>query len=97
MSFLPIRELRSSTEKLDSIIKRDGKAIITNHGKPAYIMLGVDENTFEDTLIDLRIIEGRRAIANIQNKAKEAGLDKLTIDEIDKEIAAARRERLWQL
>ncbi len=53
MIFLPIRELRRSTEKLDSIIREDGKAVIANHGKPASIMIGVDEDSFEETLMQL--------------------------------------------
>ena len=93
MGFLPIRELRSSTEKLDRIIEEDGKAIITNHGKPAYIMIGVNEHTFEETLLQLRIMQGKLAVASIRAKAKEIGLDTLTTDEINKEISAARKER----
>ena len=93
MAFLTMRELRSSTEKLDTIIKKDGKAVITNNGKPAYIMLGVDEYSLEDTLIELRILEGKRAVAAVQQRAKDNGLDELTLDDINAEIKAIRKAR----
>jgi PHD/YefM family antitoxin component YafN of YafNO toxin-antitoxin module len=88
-----MRELRSSTEKLDRAIREDGRVVITNNGKPAYVMLGVDEAGFDRTIIDLDRMRFQKATRELQAQAKEAGLDKMTMEEINQEIAAVRAER----
>ena len=92
MTFLKIRDLRGSTALLDRALEQDGRAVITNHGKPAYVMISVDEQSLEETLMELRILEGKRAIARIQAESKRKGLDNLTLDEINQEIYASRKE-----
>jgi antitoxin (DNA-binding transcriptional repressor) of toxin-antitoxin stability system len=93
MKFISIRELRNSTAQLDEMIARDGSAVITNSGKPAYLMLGIDEESFEDMILDLSRIRASRATRAIQRRAKREGLDKLSLDEINAEIALSRAER----
>lgn len=93
MKFLSIRELRNSTQRLNEYITSDGSLVITNNGKPTYVMLGIDEDNFEDTIIDIRRIKARQATTRIQKKAIGNGLDKLSMDDIDAEIKAARKER----
>jgi hypothetical protein len=93
MKFLSIRELRNSTQRINEYIASDGSLVITNNGKPAYVMLGIDEDNFEDTIIDIRRIKARQATTQIQKKAMRNGLDKLSMDDIDAEIKAARKER----
>jgi PHD/YefM family antitoxin component YafN of YafNO toxin-antitoxin module len=93
MKFMSIRELRSSTQKINEYLASDGSLVITNNGKPAYVMLGVNEDSFEDTMLSLKRIKAKQATAQIQRKAAAQGLDKLTIEEIDAEIKEARRER----
>jgi antitoxin (DNA-binding transcriptional repressor) of toxin-antitoxin stability system len=93
MVFMSMRELRSSTEKLDRAIKKDGRVVITNNGKPTYVMLGVDEASFDRTIIDLDRMRFQKATEEMQAQAKAAGLDKMTMEEINREIAAVRAER----
>jgi antitoxin (DNA-binding transcriptional repressor) of toxin-antitoxin stability system len=93
MKFISVRELRNSTAQLDEMIAKDGSVIVTNSGKPAYLMLGIDEESFEDTVLDLSRIRAFRATRMIQKMAKREGLDKLSLDEINAEIAEYRAER----
>jgi len=93
MGFLALRELRGSTAHIDQIIARDGSVIVTNNGKPAYIMLDIDEANFEETLIDLRRVRAKRAAVRMQHAAAGVGNDTLTLDEINLEIAADRAAR----
>lgn len=93
MIFMSMRELRSSTEKLDRAIKDDGRVIITNNGKPAYVMLGVNEASFEKTIIDLDSIRMKITTEEMRAQAKAAGADKMTLDEINREIEASRSAR----
>lgn len=93
MGFLALRELRGSTARIDQIIERDGSVIVTNNGKPAYLMLGIDEVDFEDTLIDLRRVRAKRALARMHRTSANLGNDTLSMDDIDAEIAADRVAR----
>jgi prevent-host-death family protein len=88
-----MRELRSSTEKLDRALRDDGRVIITNNGKPAYVMLDVDEAGFENTIVNLDRMRMKIATEEMWAQAKAAGADKMTLEEIDQEIAASRAER----
>jgi len=93
MGFLALRELRGSTKRIDQIIERDGSVIVTNNGKPAYLMLGIDEANLEDTIIDLRRMRAQRAVTRIQRNAAERGTSTLRLDDINAEIAADRLDR----
>lgn len=93
MGFVALRELRGSTAHIDQIIERDGSVIVTNNGKPAYLMLGINEANFEETIIDLRRIRANRAIARMQRAAADRGNDVLSLAEINAEIAADRSTR----
>jgi prevent-host-death family protein len=88
-----MRELRSSTEKLDRAVKDGGRVVITNNGKPAYVMLGVDEASFERTIIDLDSIRMKITTEEMRAQSKAAGADKMTLEEINREIEAYRAER----
>jgi len=93
MKFLSIRELRSSTGQLKELLSRDGKIVLTTNGKPAALMIEVTEESFEDVLTDIRAARVRRAIRQLQEQAVASGLDHLSLDDINDEIAAARHER----
>jgi len=47
MEFLTIREFSKAPKIALSKLARDGKAVLTNNGKPAAIMLNVDTENFE--------------------------------------------------
>ena len=93
MQFLSIRELRSSTAQIKEMLSADGKIVLTTNGKPTALMIEVNEDSFEDALIDLRVAKARRAIRLLQKQSVRAGLDHMTLDDINDEITAARREK----
>ncbi|MDR0490679.1 MAG: hypothetical protein LBH28_05480 [Oscillospiraceae bacterium] len=94
MKFLSIRELRSSTAQIKEMLSDDGKVVLTTNGKPAALMIEVSEDSIEDVLIDLRAAQARRSIRQLQEQSAREGLDSMTLDDINDEIAAARRERV---
>ncbi|MDR1453496.1 MAG: type II toxin-antitoxin system Phd/YefM family antitoxin [Candidatus Margulisbacteria bacterium] len=93
MKFLSIRELRTSTNKLKSLLAKNGNIIVTTNGKPLSLMLPVDETNMDETLSAVRQAEMRRLISKMQTQSVKSGTDKMTMTEIDAEIAASRRER----
>ena len=92
MKFLTIRELRSSTSQLSEMLSNDGKVVLTTNGKPAALIIKIDESSFEDVLMAIRAVQSRRAIRQLQEHAVQTGLNHMTLDDINAEIAAARSE-----
>jgi len=93
LKFLSMRELRTATGEIKDILSDNGKIVVTNNGKPAAFMVAVDENSLEETLEDWRRVVSLRALRDLQQQAQENGLSDMTLDEINAEIAASRRER----
>jgi hypothetical protein len=92
MEFLSVRDLSKSPKFAFDKLAADGKAVITNNGRPEAIMVKVDASSFESTLSILQQLEFAQAIANMQQESLRNGNSKMTLDEINAEIAAARRE-----
>ena len=74
---------------MNRAVERQERFLVDRRGEPAVIIMSVDDylNTIapEDT-----------ALKAIRDEAKRAGLDKLTMTEIDAEIIAYRREKRGQ-
>ena len=94
MQFVTVRDFRSSPKAIWDKLSGDEEIVVTNNGKPAYIMLGVDEADFEETLIDLRKVRAQRAVTRMQRRSADLGNDTMTLDEINAEIAADRSVRM---
>jgi hypothetical protein len=62
-------------------------------GHPTAIMLDVDSSTFEETMTDLRRLQAKRALRDLQADAIKNGTSQMTIEEINAEIDAARADR----
>jgi PHD/YefM family antitoxin component YafN of YafNO toxin-antitoxin module len=94
MRFLSMRELRTSTSKIKEMLSEDGRIVVTNNGKPAALMLEASETTLEEMLSDLRQLQAKRALRELQTTAVKNGTASMSIDEINAEITAARKERV---
>ena len=93
IKFLSVREFRSSTARLKEMLSDGGKVVLTSNGKPSALVIEADEDTFEDVLDDIRSAQARRAIRTMREQAMRSGLDGMSLDDINAEIDAARRER----
>jgi prevent-host-death family protein len=71
---------------MDRAMERQERFLVDRRGEPAVIIMSVDDylNTIapEDTVL-----------REIRDHARKAGLDRLTMEEIDAEIAAYRQEK----
>jgi prevent-host-death family protein len=93
MKFVSVRELRNRTSQVWRDLAQERDLIVTNHGKPIAIMSATDEDSFERSLSEIRRSRARAALGEIHRDAARRGLDRLSIDEIDSEIEAARAHR----
>ena len=90
MQFFSVRDLRSTPKAVWDTLEAEKEVIITNNGKPAALMVPIDDINFEDVLASVRQAGAMRAVNRMQISAAETGASRLTLDEINAEIAAAR-------
>ena len=89
MDFFTVRDLRTSPKSIwDSLA--GGEVVITNNGRPSALMINIPDGDFEETLNSVRQARAMRAFNSMRRKAAEAGY--MTEEEINAEIAAARKE-----
>lgn len=93
MKFVTVRELRGRTSELWDQLAQQRELVVTNNGRPIAILSATDAESFEASLRNLRRCRAADALSGLQREAERRGLDRLTLDEVNEEIQAARRER----
>jgi len=93
MEFVPVREFRLRPRQVWKRLTESGELVITSYGKPIALLTGVNEATLEQTLVALRRARAQVAVSQMRATAQARGLDRLTAEEIDAEVQAARRSR----
>ena len=91
MEFLSIREFSSSPRKTRETLKRNGKIVLTNNGKPSMLVFDIAGQDFENLIDILNRAQAMRLLEDIQRQATKGKLNTMTMDEIDFEVAAYRR------
>lgn len=67
--------------------------VLTASGKPMGVLLGVDETRLDDTVAAIRRARAILAVSRMRRRAAETGKDRMSMAEINREIAAVRRRR----
>ena len=93
MQFLTVRELSKSPKEALSALEKDGKAVLTNNGKPKALLFRIDADSFEKTLSLLQKLEFTQNLSEMRLTSMRNGNSAMTLDEINKEIKIARKER----
>ncbi|MCL2066913.1 MAG: hypothetical protein FWG99_05570 [Treponema sp.] len=93
MEFLSIREFSAHPRKTQETLKRSGKIVLTNNGKPSMLVFDITGQDFEDLIDTINRAEAMRLLEEVQVQAVRGGLNFMTIDEINTEVAAARRKK----
>ena len=91
MKFIPSRDLRLKTASVLNELKKEGEIIINSNGKPSSLMLPIDETNLEQTLFFVKSMKAKAAARNISLTFKK---NKISTEDIDKEINDARKEIL---
>jgi prevent-host-death family protein len=93
MDFVTVRELRAESGKVWEKLEAGEEIVITRNGKPFALLVHTEPAEVEAKLRALRWARFDQLLAEQHRRAAQTGLDKMTMEEIDAEIAAARRER----
>ncbi len=93
MRFVSVRDLRGKSAQVWAQLKDEKELVITSNGKPIAILSAVQENRLEETLAAIRSARAMAAVDAIQQRSLKMGLDTMTLEEINAEIAAVRKSR----
>jgi len=93
MQFLTIRELSKSPAVTLTKLGEDGKAVLTNNGKPQALLFKIDGNSLEKTLSTLQKLEFLQNLTAMRLTSMKNGNSGMTLEEINAEIKAARKKR----
>ena len=73
MEFMTIRELSKSPKDTLTRLSKDGKAVLTNNGKPQALIFKVDGNSFERTLSLLQKLEFMQNLTEMRLISQQNG------------------------
>ena len=93
MKFLSVRDLRGKSGEIWRTLPTVREMVVTSNGRPVAILSAVDESSMEESLTAIRQARAAAAATRLQQGAERCGVDRLTSDEINIEIRAARRSR----
>ncbi len=93
MRFVSVRELRNHTSQLWRDLAEERDLVVTSHGKPVAILSATTAESLERSLAEIRRQRARDALRDIQREAARRGLDRMSMEQIDAEIKAARTSR----
>ena len=93
MDFVSVRELRTRSAAVWDALSEEKDLVVTSNGKPIAVLSATTASTLEASLAALRQARAQLAVAAMQERARETGADRLTLEDIDAEIQAVRRQR----
>lgn len=93
MDFVTTKELRAESGKVWKKIEAGEEVVITRNGKPFALLVHTESGELEGNLRSLRAARFSRLLDKQRERAAAQGLDKMTMEEIDAEIALMRKER----
>ncbi len=93
MDFVSVRQLRTRSAAVWDALSKEKDLVVTSNGKPIAVLSSTTASTLEASLAALRQARAQLAVAAMQQRAQETGADRLTLEDINAEIEAARRQR----
>lgn len=93
MDYVTVRELREKSGEIWQRVEAGEEFVVTRNGKPFALLVHTEPGQVEAALRAHRAARFGVALARIQAHARETGAYRLTDEEIQAEIDAARRER----
>jgi antitoxin (DNA-binding transcriptional repressor) of toxin-antitoxin stability system len=92
MKFVSTRELRNRPGAVREMAQKED-LVLTADGKPIAILLGVENEDLEESLVVLRQARAQRALSRMRSSASRLGLAPLSAGDVEREIRAVRRQR----
>lgn len=91
MKTVTIRDLRTRPKQVRESLRGEREAILTANGRPVALLIPVDAGSVDAALETLRRAQALEALRAIQRHSRERGLARMSMPDIDRVIAKARR------
>lgn len=92
MKFLKVQDL-SPTAEIWQDLPTERDMVVTSDGHPIAVLSTVTESTLEETLTTIRRARAIIAANEMQRRSAELGHDRISLEEINDEIASVRHAR----
>lgn len=93
MRLVAVAELQSLAASGWKALVEEGDAVVTSDGKVIAILSAASASNLEETLADRRRARALLAVASMQREARDAGLDRWSLERVSAEIDDLRRHR----
>jgi antitoxin (DNA-binding transcriptional repressor) of toxin-antitoxin stability system len=93
MKFVSSREIRVNPRPNFESLTEENEVVVTSRGKPIALLVGISGEDLEETVRLVRRAKAQAAVSRMRRGAAQRGLDKLSQEELEAEIKAARSER----
>ena len=93
MDFISVRQLRTESAAVWEALAASKDLVVTSNGKPIAVLSATSAEGLEASLAALRQARAQLAVASMQQRARESGADRLTLDDVNAEIEALRSQR----
>src|SRR5881394_3681947 len=93
MKLIATDELVANPRKVLNELEREGSVVITENGQPKGILSPTNAQTVLEDIQEQIRGRARRAVSEIRRESAKRGLDKLTMNDINREIAVTRKAR----
>ena len=94
MRFVSVRDLRGKSAEIWRKLSGEKEIVVTSNGRPIALLSAVSEETLEESLASLRRARAIGAVGSMQRHSLERGADRISLDEVNAEIKAVRKNRL---
>jgi prevent-host-death family protein len=92
MKFATVRDFRVNASKvLDGLNKEE--VLVTKRGRPVALLVSVTEKDLDEVRSAFLRVKFQAALRGLWADARRKGKDKITMEEIDAQIAEARKEK----
>lgn len=93
MRFVSVRELRGRSAAVWRALAEEKDLVVTSNGKPIALLSATSDELLEDSLRAVRRARAQAAASAMQQASLKTGTDRMSLDDINAEIAATRAER----
>jgi len=93
MRFVSVRELRDQSASVWKALSEEKDLVITSNDKPIALLSAMVGEDPEVLLGAVRRARAQAATTTLQQSSLKAGTDRLSLEDINAEINASRRER----
>ncbi len=93
MKTLSVRDFRTRPAKARQLIGKEGQAVLASNGKPFALVLSVNEDTLDGTLVALRRARALQSMEALQKRSVELGKSRMSPAQINRVVTDVRRRR----